>query len=220
MRTTEPKERAALHGDLARFSRSLGAMLAADVELRRAVEVASRQTGNAEVLEAAILLRADLAEGQSFTSALARHPHLFSPFYIQMVRQGEEEDVLGATLLAVAEYLESRPRRELQFVTGIPVRLITLPMITLGIVALGAAVIWLAATANLLPIQWTMPLALIWAGACLLTGAWLLTRVRHAAHLRLTTHEETSFSRRAVRGRDPSAVSSIESQLSQSRPDR
>lgn len=54
-------------------------------------------------------------------------------------------------------------------------------MLVLGVQAVGAALIWGVATATpeILPMSWLGPIAALWVGVCLLSGGWILTRLRH-----------------------------------------
>jgi type II secretory pathway component PulF len=48
----------------------------------------------------------DLQAGVSISGSLARHPDVFSDFYINMVKAGEETGKLNQTFLHLADYLD------------------------------------------------------------------------------------------------------------------
>lgn len=48
----------------------------------------------------------DLQSGTSISRALAQHPKLFSPFYINVIKAGEESGTLSKSFLYLADYLE------------------------------------------------------------------------------------------------------------------
>src|SRR3989338_5233751 len=48
----------------------------------------------------------DIQSGSSISSALSRHPEVFSPFYVNMVRAGEESGKLDETFAFLADYLD------------------------------------------------------------------------------------------------------------------
>ena len=48
----------------------------------------------------------DIQSGSSISSALSRHPEVFSPFYVNMVRAGEEAGKLDETFSFLADYLD------------------------------------------------------------------------------------------------------------------
>lgn len=166
-------------------------MLDAGVNVLRALRIASQHTGNGRLIETANEIARHLGDGRELHQALARYPDLFDPFYIEMTRQGEADGVLGKALLSVADYLDhatGAPLPALEVGTptvptvsyGAGVGVVTTTMITLGVLALGAAVIWGLAVARpeILPSQWLTPIGLFWAGVCLLAGALLLQRLR------------------------------------------
>ena len=48
----------------------------------------------------------DLQGGNSISKALSRHPKVFSDFYVNMVRAGEESGKLDQTFLFLADYID------------------------------------------------------------------------------------------------------------------
>src|SRR3954470_16794678 len=95
--------------ELASFTRQLGAMLDAGVDVLRALRIASQHTGSTALVEMARHLCRYLEDGRELHEAVARHPEVFGPFYVEMTRQGEEDGVLGKALLSVADYLDRLP---------------------------------------------------------------------------------------------------------------
>src|SRR5439155_2876761 len=95
--------------ELERFTRQLGVLLSTGVDMLRALDVAAQQSGSARLVATARTIAALMTDGREFHTALARHPDLFSVFYVQMARQGEADGVLGEALLAVADYLAREP---------------------------------------------------------------------------------------------------------------
>src|SRR5436309_3239371 len=91
--------------ELERFTRQLGVLLSTGVEMLRALDVAAQQSGSGRLVATARSIAVVMTDGREFHTALARHPDLFSVFYAQMARQGEEDGVLGEALLAVADDL-------------------------------------------------------------------------------------------------------------------
>ena len=51
-------------------------------------------------------MRKDVEAGLLFSTALARHPKIFSPLYVAMVESGETSGRLDEALLRVADQLE------------------------------------------------------------------------------------------------------------------
>lgn len=156
---------------LSMFTRQLGAMLEAGVSVTRALRVASQNSQSDRLIEAANDLSIQLVDGRELYEGMARHPDLFDPFYLEMVRQGEEDGVLGGALSAVAEYLDELPT------TAAKRTLIHRPtqtagvLKTLGELSLGAAGVLALAALVRAPRRWTGAALAGWSGYCLLKGS-------------------------------------------------
>lgn len=178
------------HSDLASFTRQLGAMLHAGVNVLRALRIASQYTGNRALIDASVSISRALEDGREFHQALGRHPDLFGAFYVEMARQGEADGMLGQALLGVADYLDhltagAVPTGDSRVaVVAAPAaspHVATMVMMTLGVLALGAAAVGALAAFRMLDDRWLPPVAAAWAGFCLLAGGWLLRRISPAA---------------------------------------
>jgi hypothetical protein len=169
--------------DLATFTRQLGAMLDAGVDVLRALRIASEHSGNETLIAAARDIRLHLEDGREFHEAAASHPELFDAFFIEMARQGEKDGLLGRALLSVADYLDRVAQSQGPLLAhphpSSPTPLLAV-FTVLGVQALGAAGIWGLSTAQpeVLPMVWLGPLAALWVGVCLLSGAWVLAYLR------------------------------------------
>ena len=170
---------------LASFTRQLGAMLDAGVDVLRALRIASQHSGDSRLLEVTSDVERTLKDGKEFYQAIGRHPEVFDPFYVEMTRQGESDGILGKSLLSVADYLERSSSTPAQpaygpLGGGAQLPLAQTSMLTLGVLAMGAAAIWgiQAARPELLPLNWLGPIAAFWAGMCLMGGAYILSRLR------------------------------------------
>jgi len=165
---------------LASFTRQLGAMVEAGVDVIRALRIASRQTGNDRLIDAAEDLGRQLEDGREFHEGALRHRDIFDEFFIQMTLQGEADGTLGSVLRSVADYYEHLPEQ-----SGAPrsggalagggaqtaAPLLETAMTTAGVLALGAAALWATAASRRLPKRWLGPAATLWSGVCLLGGA-------------------------------------------------
>lgn len=180
MSTVDADQSAVSGTDLATFTRQLGAMLHAGVNVLRALRIASQYTGNGTLIEAARSLATSLEEGKELHQALGRHPELFDPFYVEMARQGEADGTLGQALLGVADYLDhlsllGTTQPAVDVTTPVAITASTgagrSVMTTLGMLALGIALIGAVISAGLVDGRWYLPLASAWAGYCFLTAA-------------------------------------------------
>lgn len=174
--------------ELAAFTRQLGAMVDAGVDLLRALRVAGQHSGNPRLIEVSRQVALRIEDGRDFHRSLAVAPELFDTFFVEMARQGETDGTLGEALLAVADYQDRLLRAQevgeeagVEAVPGGAARVVSTTFTTLGILALGAAVLWGVAAAQVLPLVWLGPIAAFWSGVCLLVGAALLRRLRQSA---------------------------------------
>jgi type IV pilus assembly protein PilC len=93
-------------GDLTVMTRQLATMIASGMTLLRALYVLEEQTESRPLREAVIGVRKDVEAGLLFSSALARHPKVFSPLFVAMVESGESGGRLAEALTRVADQLE------------------------------------------------------------------------------------------------------------------
>ncbi len=86
-------------------TRAIAALLGAGIPLTRALRVAAQVGGGAL---AAVLddVRAQVERGDTLAEALGRHPRLFSPLYVGVVRAGERAGDLGGAFTRLADHLE------------------------------------------------------------------------------------------------------------------
>jgi type IV pilus assembly protein PilC len=92
--------------DLAVMSRQLATMVTSGMSILRALHVLETQTQAKLLRETIAGVRKDVEAGLLFSDALARHPKVFGPLYVSMVRAGETGGVLEDCLLRVADQLE------------------------------------------------------------------------------------------------------------------
>src|SRR6266571_4582328 len=96
-------------GDVTVFLRQLALLVGAGLTLEAALQTLADDTSKA-LARFAGALRSSISAGEGFAEALARHPSLFEPAYVAMVRAGEASGKLEAVLRAI---VEDRTRREL-----------------------------------------------------------------------------------------------------------
>lgn len=100
--------------------RQLGAMLNAGTEIRRALLIVRDQMSQPELQNALETAHNDMELGWTLAHSLGRNPTLFSPFFIDMIRQGEGEGTLGSVLEDLASYLEKQLRMETEMPAAVP----------------------------------------------------------------------------------------------------
>ena len=87
-------------------SRQLATMVTSGMSIMRALHVLETQTGSKLLRETIAAVRHDVEAGLLLSDALGRHPKVFGPLYVAMVRAGETGGVLEECLLRVADQLE------------------------------------------------------------------------------------------------------------------
>jgi type IV pilus assembly protein PilC len=113
--------------DLAVASRQLATMVTSGMSILRALYVLESQTQSKKLKETLVAVRHDVEAGLLFSDALERHPKVFSPLYVSMVRAGETGGVLEECLLRVADQLEKDAalRRQIRAAMIYPALVIT-----------------------------------------------------------------------------------------------
>jgi MSHA biogenesis protein MshG len=75
--------------DVILFSRQMYTLQRTNVPILRALAGLQESTGNPAFAEVLADIRASLEQGRELSAAIARHPRVFSEFYVAMVRVGE-----------------------------------------------------------------------------------------------------------------------------------
>jgi len=119
--------------DLAISTRQLSTMVSSGMTILRALYVLEAQTESKKLKEAIVSVRQDVEAGLQLSDALARHPKVFSPLYVSMVRAGETGGVLDECLLRVADQLEKDAslRRQVRAAMIYPALVIGFAMVVL-----------------------------------------------------------------------------------------
>jgi len=94
-----------LNNHVARFCRTLGTMLKAQVSLLDAIEITQRITANAEMKVEIRAIMENVRKGNSIAKPLVESRY-FPPIVSQMIAVGEETSELDTMLLKVADYYE------------------------------------------------------------------------------------------------------------------
>jgi type IV pilus assembly protein PilC len=92
--------------DVTIMTRQLSTMISSGMTILRALYVLEDQTLNKKLKETIVDVRKDIESGLSLSQALERHPKIFGPLYVAMVRSGETGGVLESALIRTADQLE------------------------------------------------------------------------------------------------------------------
>ena len=93
-------------GDLVRFFHQVASMMASGGNLMRAIEMAQSESKNRVMRRALGEMRAHLADGESLSQVMRRHPGMFPELYVSIVEAGESTGRLGPSLEQLADMLE------------------------------------------------------------------------------------------------------------------
>lgn len=92
--------------DLVLLSRQIATLFEAQVSALRVFRLLAEQAGKPYIQQVLTTISDDLQGGSSISKALAKHPKVFSDFYVNMVRSGEESGKLDQTFLYLADYID------------------------------------------------------------------------------------------------------------------
>jgi type IV pilus assembly protein PilC len=92
--------------DIVLFSRQVSTLFEAGVSALRAFRLLAQENENKTLQEEIMAVADDIEGGVSLSDALSRRPELFSNFYVNMVKAGEESGKLNEVFLFLADYLD------------------------------------------------------------------------------------------------------------------
>jgi type IV pilus assembly protein PilC len=87
------------------FTTQLSVMIKAGINLRAALDGISDQTDHSTFKKIILGLKTDVESGKQFSDAIARHPKLFGPLYVNMVRASEMSGSFAKMLDRIAGYI-------------------------------------------------------------------------------------------------------------------
>ncbi len=92
--------------DVVILSRQMATLFEAQVSALRVFQLLAMQSENPTLRKKLKEVVDDLQAGSRISNALAKHPKVFSQFYINMVKSGEESGKLDQTFMYLADYLD------------------------------------------------------------------------------------------------------------------
>lgn len=96
--------------DLLFFTRQLASMLSSGLTLMQALNILKEQVQKPAMIEVLTGMVTDIEEGKSFSGAIAKHPQVFSPIYISLIKAAETSGLLDKVLLRIADNLEKQQK--------------------------------------------------------------------------------------------------------------
>ncbi|MBI5456833.1 type II secretion system F family protein [Candidatus Kaiserbacteria bacterium] len=94
------------NADIVMVSRQITTLFEAQVSALRAFRLLASEARTPKLAEKLSAVANDIQGGSSISSALSRQSDVFSPFYVNMVRAGEESGKLDETFAFLADYLD------------------------------------------------------------------------------------------------------------------
>lgn len=92
--------------DLVLLSRQIATLFEAQVSALRVFRLLAEQATKPVLRSVLVEISDDLQAGSAISKALGKHPKVFSDFYVNMVRAGEESGKLDETFLYLADYID------------------------------------------------------------------------------------------------------------------
>ena len=91
--------------DILDFTTQLAVMIRAGISIRAALEGISEQVQNQKFRRILFQIKSDVESGKQFSEAIAKHPKLFGPLYVNMVKASEMSGSFAKMLDRIAAYL-------------------------------------------------------------------------------------------------------------------
>lgn len=92
--------------DVVILSRQLATLFEAQVSALKIFKLVGTEAENPKLRESLLEIVDDLQGGASISSALSKHPDIFSDFYVNMVKSGEESGHIDQTFSYLADYMD------------------------------------------------------------------------------------------------------------------
>ena len=92
--------------DIVILSRQIATLFEAQVSALRIFRLLGEENDNPMLQKKLLMIADDLQAGSSISDGLAKHENMFSPFFVNMVRTGEESGKLEEIFNSMADYLD------------------------------------------------------------------------------------------------------------------
>ena len=117
--------------DIVIFSRQLATMIEAGIPILQSLEALEEQMESPYFKTVISVMRDDIQQGSSLSTAFAKHPRVFDNLFVNMVRVGETGGILNTILERVAGYMEKslKLRRQVKSALTYPAVVISMAAI-------------------------------------------------------------------------------------------
>ncbi|MDA3937344.1 MAG: type II secretion system F family protein [Actinomycetota bacterium] len=115
--------------DITIFARQFSTMINAGLSLTKCLSILADQTESDGLRDVIQKVGKDVESGQSLSDSMSRHPKIFPPIFVNMVRAGETGGVLDEVLNRVADHFENDAELKAKIKSAM-----TYPIVMLGLV--------------------------------------------------------------------------------------
>jgi type IV pilus assembly protein PilC len=122
--------------DLAVMSRQMSTMISAGLSLLRALTILTDQSENVVLKRTLDRVRLDVEAGASLSEAFAKHPIIFPPLMINLVKAGETGGFLEGSLESIADNYEKEVKLRGTIKSAMTYPVVVLVMALLGVVGM------------------------------------------------------------------------------------
>ncbi len=122
--------------DLAVMSRQLATMIGAGLPLLKSLTILADQSENPKLASTLDEVRGAVEEGSTFSDGLAKHPRIFPPIFINLVRAGEVGGFLETSLESVAKNYEKEVELKATIKSALTYPVVVLIMALLAVVGM------------------------------------------------------------------------------------
>jgi type IV pilus assembly protein PilC len=124
-----------LKGAVARFTRTLGTLIASGVPILSGLEITAKTAGNKVIAEAIMVARTSIREGETVSAPL-KASGVFPPMVVQMISVGEQTGALDEMLTKIAVFYEAEVDTAVDTLTSIiePIMIVVMGGIVGGMV--------------------------------------------------------------------------------------
>ena len=129
------------------FMRNLKVMVEAGVPLPKTLEILALQTGSPQLKNALADIREKVLQGEMLSLAMSRHPVIFPPLFVNMIKAGEESGTMEGVLSHLTLQLERQHdlKSKIQSALMYPT-VVVIAMVGVGVIMLVSVVPQLAKT--------------------------------------------------------------------------
>ncbi|KQZ84609.1 pilus assembly protein PilC [Microbacterium sp. Root166] len=121
---------------LAVFARQMAGLINAGLPLMRTLSILIDQTDDKRLQPALVSVYADVESGSSFSGALSRHPDVFPPLMLSIIRVGETGGFLGGALTSVADNYQKEAELHNKIRSATTYPMIVLIVAVIGVLAM------------------------------------------------------------------------------------